>query len=481
MKFTPVVLNRAAPTANTRKGALSIITIGLQGGTRFISNWLVGIIAGRAVFEAVSSATSMALMLNTLWPSSTPAAASKFISRARGKGDDAELFAVTRHASKRVLQASAVLSVAAPVLWVMLYRSPVWEGLCISLILLTVGCSQFARGVHFGAGQVARGTKVDVLTSLIGIVGTGLLLLLGVRSVALTLPLSLAMGTYALLCWPWTAHGRPAKALRSEVDKFVTFGAMGSIASAGMLQVSQLTAKGLSDHAAQINAPAMQLVTPLSIIASALTLVLYPAMAEAQGAGDLDRLRRQTHLATQAFMAFMVPCFGFVAIASRPIISLVYFRGGYEESATLMPVYALALLVYTVAAPSVSSITSGPHKHMWFSLSFSQLGFVCAIVSWVLLTAPMGVFGVALGYGIGSTVTATGLIIVAWVLGRQRWAGLMTVLPLAMVAIGLLAWWRQQQPVNHLLDVAVGLGFVVLWCLLWSPVLLRVWRNRRRR
>ena len=45
-------------------------------------------------------------------------------------------------------------------------------------------------------------------------------------------------------------------------------------------------------------APALQLVTPLSIIAGALTLVLFPSMAEAQGAGDLDRLRRTCLLYT---------------------------------------------------------------------------------------------------------------------------------------------------------------------------------------
>ena len=117
-----------------------------------------------------------------------------------------------------------------------MYGRPAWEGLCVSAMVVAVAASQFARGVHFGAGQVARGTKVDLVTSVIGVGATGILLALGVRNILLTLPLTIAMTCYALLCWPWTARGKPAADLRAEIDKFVTFAALGSIASAGMLQ-----------------------------------------------------------------------------------------------------------------------------------------------------------------------------------------------------------------------------------------------------
>ena len=39
MTFTPVQLNSPAKTSSARKGIFSIITVGLQGGTRTISNW----------------------------------------------------------------------------------------------------------------------------------------------------------------------------------------------------------------------------------------------------------------------------------------------------------------------------------------------------------------------------------------------------------------------------------------------------------
>lgn len=477
--FTPVVLNQPAGTSNAKKGVLSIITIGLQGGTRFLSNWLIGRIAGPLLLGAVATATSLAFSLHTVWPSSAPSAASKFISRARGKGDETELYAVARHTAVRVMQASLLLAPLAPVLWMSLYGGALWEGLCISAILIAVSTSQYARGVHFGAGQVARGTRIDVMTSAIGLGLTLILLLAGVRNLTLTLPLTVTMGTYALLCWPWTAHGRPEKALRSEIDKFVTFAAIGSIASAGMLQISQLVARGLSEHAGAQYAPALQLVTPLSIIASAITMVLYPAMSEAHGAGDAERLRRQTDLAFKAFLAVMIPAFGAMAIASRP---LMYFVWGerFVDAWPIMPVFCLALMLQNIANPAVGSITSGPHRHMWYSLLLSQAGLVCAVICWLILVPLLGLFGVALGYSLGAAMTAVSLIVVAWVMQRQHWGWLSLWTIGSIGVIAGLSWWRQSQPVSHWLDLVIAAGFAVVWLVPAAGFLLRVWRSRGR-
>ena len=478
MQFTPVELTNPAGTGAAKKGLLSIISIGLQGGTRFVSNWLIGRLADAKVLGAVSTASSLAFTLNTVWPSSAQSAASKFIARARGKGDDAEINAVTRHLAGRVLLVTGVLAVAAPVIWATLYHGPAWEGLCVSAMLITVSTSQFSRGVHFGAGQIARGTRIDLITSAIGIGSTLAMLGLGVHSILLTLPLTIALGVYSLLCWPWTAHGRPDKALRSEIDKFVTFGSAGSIASAGMLQISQLTARGVSEHAAGMYAPALQLVTPFSIITAALTLVLYPSMAEAHGAGDADRLRAQTDLATRSFLAVMVPLFGALAIASRPIIELVW-GARYAEAATVMPAFCVALLLQNVASPAVGSITSGPHRNMWYSMLLSWAGFGAAIAAWAILAPAFGIVGIAVGYAIGAAITALSLLVVAWRLNGQRWWGVLLALLASVLAISGLSAWRLNSPANHLVDIAAAAAFAVAALVPSVPLLRRVWAARR--
>ncbi|HOA89449.1 MAG TPA: lipopolysaccharide biosynthesis protein [Propioniciclava tarda] len=478
MKFRPVVLNQPAATSPARKGIFSIISIGLQGGSRFASNWLISQLASKVVLGVVATASALALLLNTFWPASAQSAASKFIARARGKGDDAEVQAVARHLAVRVLQVVGVLAVVAPLLWWWQYRRDPWEGLCVSAMLITLGTSQFARGVHFGAGQIARGTKVDLVTSVIGLGGTLAMLLAGIHSILLTVPLTAAMGVYSLACWPWSASGRPEKALRSEIDKFVTIAALGSIASAGLLQMTQLIAQGISEVAAGEYAPALQLVTPLAIVAGALTLVMFPSMAEAQGAGSMDRLRQITDLATRAFVAVLVPIFGAMAVASRPVMHVVY-RGNYPESALIMPAFCVALLLQNVASPAVSSLTSGPHKNMWYSLAMSWAGLAGAAISWWPLVPRFGILGIAIGYAIGSGITACSLFAVAWRINGQAWSSLSVRLALSVIVIVALSWWRQSQPVDFAGDAVAGLAFLLVSSALGWPTVRNMTALRR--
>jgi len=334
-------------------------------------------------------------------------------------------------------------------------------------MLITLCTSTYARGVHFGAGQVARGTRVDIVSSVIGIAGTGLLLALGVHNLLLTVPLSLAMGAYSLLCWPWTAHGRPGRGLRSEIDKFVTFSAIGSIASSGMLYLSQMITGWFGDAASGVYAAAAQLVTPMAMITGALTAVLYPALAAAHGAGDSEKLRSHTDLTTRGFVALLVPVFGALAIASRPLIHLIYELGrgkeGYMEAAVLMPVFCVALLLNNVATPSVSAVTSGAHRNVRYSMLLSQAGLLTAIVVWVTTVPFLGLFGIALGYGAGATLTALSLMGVAWRQTGQRWNGLAFFLLGSAALIGLASWAVQSLSPSYWIDLVAAVIFGIVW------------------
>ena len=150
-----------------------------------------------------------------------------------------------------------------------------------------------------------------------------------------------------------------------------------------MLSLSQIITGILPQEGASgIYGAAAQLVTPMTMITGALTSVLYPALAEAHGAGDREKLRSHTDLMTRGFVALLVPVFGALAIAARPLIYVVYELGrghaGYAEAATLMPVFCIALLLNNVATPSVSAITSGEHKYVWYSMLLSQAGLLTA-------------------------------------------------------------------------------------------------------
>ncbi|WP_185744268.1 lipopolysaccharide biosynthesis protein [Arachnia propionica] len=405
------------------------------------------------------------------------------MARARGKEDDVEVHAVARQLSLRVVQVTAFLAVVSVIAWVVLFQGQWWEGLCVAAILVTVCTSQYARGIHFGADQVARGTRVDIIASVVGIAATGVLLALGVRNMLLTLPLSLSLGVYSLLCWPWTAHGRPERALRSEIDKFVTFSAIGSVASAGMLQMSQLVTKQFGEATSGIYGVALQLVTPMSLITTALIMVFYPGLAKAHGAGDHETLRRHTDMATRGFVAVLVAFFGGVAIAARPVIHVVYSavsgRHDYAPAAILIPVFCLALLVNNVATPSVSAITAGEHKYMWYPMLASQGGLLCAVIVWFTVVPHIGVFAVAAGYAFGAIVCACFLYAVAWRLTGQKWVDVSVQMVVACVLIAVASWAVQRFSPNLWIDIAVAVVFGLGW-LAWStPVMLRLIRQNR--
>ena len=53
----------------------------------------------------------------------------------------------------------------------------------------------------------------------------------------------------------------------------------------------------------------------------------------------------------------------------------------------------------------------------------------------------------------------------------RRWVDLVVYLALGAVSIAGLSWWRQTQPVNHVLDVAVAVGFALVAAVPGLPTL----------
>src|SRR3954469_17933400 len=88
--FRPLRLDQPTVGSLRARGVLSTIGIGVQGLLRFTISVIVGRVGGPAVLGVVNSAISGALFLSLLWPASSGAAASKFVARARGAGDDEE-------------------------------------------------------------------------------------------------------------------------------------------------------------------------------------------------------------------------------------------------------------------------------------------------------------------------------------------------------------------------------------------------------
>lgn len=461
--FRTVKLDAESSTTIVHRGALSMAGVIFQGTTRFLTNLIIGRVGGPAVLGTVASAISSAQLLSLLWPTSTGSAASKFIARARGKQDFEEAAAVAAHLGKRTLQATAVLAVLAVPAWMILYGGRASGGIWVGILVMGYSGYSFTRGVHFGSAQVLRATKWDFLTGTLGILGVLVSLRLGARGLALLMPLAGASLLFTVACWPWGARGRLRSVLRREIDNFVALATLGTVASAGFLQLSMIVARLVAGagEAGQY-AAALSLATPLSIVASSLSLVLYPSMSEAYGRGDHEGVRRQTDQSTRLLAVVMVGVFGSFALSSRLLIALIWGER-FAKAGSLLPVLLIAVLATTLAVPSVNSLTSRAHDGMLVATSASILGLVVGATTWWLLAPRLGVLGVAFGY-VAGTATIAGIAIVStWRREAQHWWGLTWRVVAAEGVLVLLLY------VERALDapMALDLVFTALYCVTW--------------
>ena len=95
------------------RGGLSTVGVVLQGLVRFLFSVVVGNAFGKVVLGAANSAISLALFASLLQPQAAASAATKFVARARGRGDVALADAITAHLMRRTSLAAALLGLAA--------------------------------------------------------------------------------------------------------------------------------------------------------------------------------------------------------------------------------------------------------------------------------------------------------------------------------------------------------------------------------
>ena len=442
-----------------------MVGLAAQGVLRLVTPLLVGRFGGPSLLGIVQTAISAATFLCLVWPTTTGSAASKFLARARGAGRPDEAATVARHLRHRTTQATAVLGLAAVPIWVVGIRGDVVGGLWVGALVVGYGGYNFARGLQFGIGEVGRATVWDITIMVGGLGGLFAMLLAGVRGPSLVLPMAAAYLVYTIAGWPFVHGQRPAPALRRELDGFVALGVAGTTASAGFLQLSMVVAKLVStpEEAGQY-AAALTLATPASLLAGSLSLVLFPAMAEAWGRRDIDAFRWQTDRATRLLVVVMVPVFVSLALCSRLIVGVIWGHR-YADAGRLLPILLFAVLPMTLAMASVNSLSTRSQRGMAATSVASVSGLAVGAAVWGLVAGPWREVGVAVGYLAGTLVIAGIPIGLVWRRDGHRWGGLaaklLVGLGMAVVllvgrdTLGLGPWW----------DPVCAAVFVSVWLL----------------
>lgn len=480
--FSPVRLDDPTSTSLVGGGALAVTGLLAQGLLRFATSFLVGRLAGAEQLGVVASAIAVATILALLWPTSTGSAASKFLARARGAGSPQEARSTARHLKQRAIATTLVLAGASVPAWVFVDQGT-WVG-ALAVAALTVGYGgyTFTRGVQFGTGQTLRATCWDVSCVVVGLAGLSVLLLLGVRGLALVLPLAAAYGLYAVAGWPIGRATGPDRRRRREMDGFVALAAVGSLASTGFLQLSQIVAKMAGgDAGAGRYAAALALATPASMLAASLTLVLLPALSETFGRSDPAAFDARTDQANRSMTIVVVAVFASIGICSRLLIELIW-GAAFSDAATVLVVLVAAVLCTNLAVVSVNALTARSQRGMAINVGASVGGMLVGVAVWLVAIPALGERGVALGYLCGAMVIAIVPVVAVWRSGGHRWGALYRKVLIALGLIAVLAWGQRSLDLPLALDPVFAVTAVLLW---WSvnrsdaARLPRPWQVRR--
>lgn len=452
-----------------RRTVLGMVGMLAQGVARFATAVVIGRLGGPSLLGLTQSALATGQLVSLFGPASAGSAASRFVASERGRGDAHGARAVAWFLFIFGLTTGFFLGVATLPFVVLTYGSDRSEAVVAGVSTFGISGYLVARGLHLGAGQVERSAVLDVCCAVTGVVGAGLLLISGARTVWVVLPVALAFLLYTALSVPRARLTMPRSGLRILLS-FIVLGAFGTLASAGLLQGSILVARHTGGvHAAGQYAAALTLATPISMLAGALSQALFPMLAEARARSDLEGARQQTIVATERLASLLVGAAGVLIIIADQLVQLVW-GSEFADSSDAIRLLLVAVAANGLSVPSVNLLTSGSNRGMAISALSSVAGAATAIAAWSVLIPIVGADGVAGGYMIGVLVIAGVPVVVVGRRHRLAWSGLWTKTAVCSIAVGM-AFSASTRVGSPGITYGLAVLFLIVWVTVWRTSL----------
>lgn len=406
-----------------RTGALSLLSTIFVGGSRLVTNVLLGRLGGAELLGLTQNLMSMASIAALFLPTSAGSAASRNVAFHMADSDAVTAREVAAFISMRAFHATLFVSAVVFVI-TLSFRSLGLGTALVALLLVLATCGHaVVRGLHYGTGQVPRLVRWEISASVLSLVAVGVMLFLGVRNAWVLAPFAGIMLVFIVMSWPIGAGRGLSRIIKRDIDRFMFLGVVGTLSSSGFLQSSVLVATAINGLAyAGHYAAALSLTTPVSLIAGATSLALFPAMAGDHGRRDTAAIRRRTRDVTSVLITMMVAVLGVLALLSDLVTSIIW-GPEFAASAGILVLLLVAVVVTTVAIPSVNALTTESNRGMAMSAASSVLGFAVGIIVWVSLATAFPLWAVPVGYLTGAVVIAAVPYIIMWRRQSQRWAG----------------------------------------------------------
>lgn len=400
MGISPVV----RPAGAKGRAILSLLTLAVQGVLRVAMGLLLAASLGLTKYGDFAAALALGTWLSIAWAASTGATLTRFAGALQGAGQFSRAGEFAAALSRRTLVASVMTGAISLCCSLLLGSSP---PLALAAMALTTGISlqSLSRAANLLRGDYIREAAWGISTTAIGV---GLAVALGVfyQSAAIALA-ALALGylLYACGCLPRAPLGRRDPTSLSEASKYTTVVALGSLASAGFLQLGTISsAIGWSGLATGQYGLAVTLATPIAIAAAAGSMVINPAFARSAGARD----------SSAAFRLWWNSMVIYAVLLGVCTVTLSAFLWKFGEkfavdqtSQSIVYILLAAVSVTAIASPSVSALNMSSSLHAKRIALFSWIGALVGMAAWVWAwAAGASVIAVAWGYLGGVAVTS---------------------------------------------------------------------------
>ncbi|QAY68920.1 lipopolysaccharide biosynthesis protein [Xylanimonas protaetiae] len=448
--------------------ALSTAGTIASGVVRLLYNVLLGNLRGATFLGNASSALSVAMFAAIVQPQAVATAATTFVPRAAGaspRHQDCDAApAVAWYLARYLVSAAALVGIGAgATAYFVLATGPT---AAVMTALVTIGYSAyiFARALQFATFRAVRAARADLVAGVVALALLVAFLTLHLDSLIL-LPLALGYGVAASSIWP-RRDTRISPGLRAELRRFIAIGSIGALATGGFLQLSMITARviGTSEQAGQY-AAALSLATPLSMLSTAISMVVVPAMGAAVGGSDDARFRHLVDEAVRGVSAVSLAGFGLVAGLSSIIVPLLY-RDGFEDAAPVLAILAVAMLTMTATMPLMNALIVRSPRGVRTTTVISVIATVLGVVVWAAFGPRYGITAVAFGVLAGNVTALASMGVLVARAERFDWRGLALRHGVVLVATAALAIHGAATNEGIILTLGMTLAVLALWSVL---------------
>lgn len=309
--------------------------------------------------------------------------ASRSIASSNARHDPARAQQIARYLANRVLLVAFALATGGIVYTVIAHRPDNEVALVSGLAVLSLSLRAFTEGLHFGGGESRRLAVWSSGIATLSTIATIVLLLIGVRSIWVITPLVLLNLAFVVCSWPRRADRLTDPATKAEISGFIRLAVVGTLSSAGFTQLAVLLAASVNGLAyAGTYAAANTLTAPITMLASALGSVLFPALASAHASGNVDELRARLSRATSQLSTLILFVCIPALILAGPIVNFLW-GASFADTAWILLFSVPAVALGAIASPAVSAITSESNRGMAVSAISSVSGAAIGVIVWV--------------------------------------------------------------------------------------------------